>query len=64
MRKSSRRLRLNAETIKALTEVDLGRVGGAIGTANISAENVSCCSFEAACPTDGCPTRFGSCRMC
>lgn len=54
MLKNTRRLSLNPTTIRRLSSADMRAVAGGLPTANVSAENVSCCSFDAACPSEGC----------
>lgn len=64
MHKHSKRLRLGAEVIKQLSHAEMGHAAGGVPTADVSYENAGCCSFDVACPTDGCATRSGSCRFC
>lgn len=54
MLKNTRRLSLNPTTIRSLSSTELRPVAGGLPTANVSAENVSCCSFDASCPSDSC----------
>jgi hypothetical protein len=63
MHKPTKRLLLNPDTIRQLSNADMTRAAGGLPSAAISAENV-CCSFDIACPTDGCGSHRGSCRMC
>lgn len=58
------KLSIKSETIRQLSRIELARVAGGVPTADISYENAGCCSFDVACPTDGCATRSGSCRFC
>ena len=49
-------LHLSTETLRGLRTASLQAAAGGIPTANISAENASCCSFDV-CQTDTCVRR-------
>ncbi len=67
MRKpTNKRLQVNPDTIRQLSGVELSRAAGGLPTQAISAENAGCCSFDICPPppTEGCPSRGTSCRLC